>query len=116
MKSREESPEEGISPEKKSFSVKKRMKCTTIFKGKLTEQEALGGAGDNISPAAFVTNSASFEAKLCRPAVQRTRMQQRCRELDMQESIVTRSLQLRPGSCQCPSLQQLSYVHSMRQL
>ncbi|XP_009470911.1 PREDICTED: von Willebrand factor A domain-containing protein 3B [Nipponia nippon] len=40
-KSREESPEEGISPEKKSFSVKKSMKCTTIFKGKLTEQEAL---------------------------------------------------------------------------
>ncbi|KAM6284868.1 von Willebrand factor A domain-containing protein 3B isoform 2-T2 [Spheniscus humboldti] len=32
VKSREESPEEGISPEKKSFSVKKRMKCTTIFK------------------------------------------------------------------------------------
>ncbi|XP_009280112.1 PREDICTED: von Willebrand factor A domain-containing protein 3B [Aptenodytes forsteri] len=41
VKSREESPEEGVSPEKKSFSVKKRMKCTTIFKGKLTEQEAL---------------------------------------------------------------------------
>ncbi|XP_010291230.1 PREDICTED: LOW QUALITY PROTEIN: von Willebrand factor A domain-containing protein 3B [Phaethon lepturus] len=40
-KSREESPEEGISPEKKSFSVKKGMKCTSIFKGKLTEQEAL---------------------------------------------------------------------------
>ncbi|XP_075348041.1 von Willebrand factor A domain-containing protein 3B [Mycteria americana] len=32
MKSREESPEEGISPEKKSFSVKKSMKYTTIFK------------------------------------------------------------------------------------
>ncbi|XP_072709363.1 von Willebrand factor A domain-containing protein 3B [Ciconia boyciana] len=32
VKSREESPEEGISPEKKSFSVKKSMKCTTIFK------------------------------------------------------------------------------------
>ncbi|XP_076215216.1 von Willebrand factor A domain-containing protein 3B [Aptenodytes patagonicus] len=32
VKSREESPEEGVSPEKKSFSVKKRMKCTTIFK------------------------------------------------------------------------------------
>ncbi|XP_050765843.1 von Willebrand factor A domain-containing protein 3B [Gymnogyps californianus] len=41
VKSREESPEEGISPEKKSFSVKKSVKCTTIFKGKLTEQEAL---------------------------------------------------------------------------
>ncbi|XP_009322037.1 PREDICTED: von Willebrand factor A domain-containing protein 3B [Pygoscelis adeliae] len=41
VKSREESPEEGISPDKKSFSVKKTMKCTTIFKGKLTEQEAL---------------------------------------------------------------------------
>ncbi|KAM9301070.1 LOW QUALITY PROTEIN: von Willebrand factor A domain-containing protein 3B [Morus bassanus] len=32
VKSREESPEEGISPERKSFSVKKSMKCTTIFK------------------------------------------------------------------------------------
>ncbi|XP_075582774.1 LOW QUALITY PROTEIN: von Willebrand factor A domain-containing protein 3B [Pelecanus crispus] len=32
VKSREESPEEGISPEKKSFSVKKSMKCATIFK------------------------------------------------------------------------------------
>ncbi|XP_010078959.1 PREDICTED: von Willebrand factor A domain-containing protein 3B, partial [Pterocles gutturalis] len=40
MKSREESPEEGMSPEKKSFSVKKGVKCTTTFKGKLTEQEA----------------------------------------------------------------------------
>ncbi|XP_069626106.1 von Willebrand factor A domain-containing protein 3B [Haliaeetus albicilla] len=39
VKSREESPEEGTSPEKKSFSVKKSVKCTTIFKGKLTEQE-----------------------------------------------------------------------------
>nr|XP_009942202.1 PREDICTED: von Willebrand factor A domain-containing protein 3B [Opisthocomus hoazin] len=41
VKSREESPEEGISPEKKSFSVKNNVKCTTIFKGKLTEQETL---------------------------------------------------------------------------
>lgn len=49
MKSREESPEEGISPGKKSFSVKKSVKCTTVFKGKLTDQEALGGADDNIS-------------------------------------------------------------------
>ncbi|XP_063205179.1 von Willebrand factor A domain-containing protein 3B isoform X1 [Chroicocephalus ridibundus] len=32
VKSREESPEEGISPEKKSFSVKKSVKCTTVFK------------------------------------------------------------------------------------
>ncbi|KAM6093546.1 LOW QUALITY PROTEIN: von Willebrand factor A domain-containing protein 3B [Chlamydotis macqueenii] len=32
VKSRGESPEEGISPEKKSVSVKKSMKCTTIFK------------------------------------------------------------------------------------
>ncbi|XP_074913343.1 von Willebrand factor A domain-containing protein 3B [Buteo buteo] len=39
VKSREESPEEGTSLEKKSFSVKKSVKCTTIFKGKLTEQE-----------------------------------------------------------------------------
>ncbi|XP_052630044.1 von Willebrand factor A domain-containing protein 3B [Harpia harpyja] len=41
VKSREESPEEGTSPEKKSFSVKKSVKCRTIFKGKLTEQEAV---------------------------------------------------------------------------
>ncbi|XP_059671529.1 von Willebrand factor A domain-containing protein 3B [Gavia stellata] len=41
VKSREESPEEGMSPEKKSFSLKKSMKCATISKGKLTEQEAL---------------------------------------------------------------------------
>ncbi|XP_068251272.1 von Willebrand factor A domain-containing protein 3B [Nyctibius grandis] len=41
VKSREESPEEGISPEKKRFSVKKSVKCTTTFKGKLTEEEAL---------------------------------------------------------------------------
>ncbi|XP_074991291.1 von Willebrand factor A domain-containing protein 3B [Calonectris borealis] len=40
VKSREESPEEGISPEKKSFSVKKSMKCTTIFKD-LKMQKAL---------------------------------------------------------------------------
>ncbi|XP_054705296.1 von Willebrand factor A domain-containing protein 3B isoform X4 [Grus americana] len=32
VKSREESPEEGISPEKKNFSVKKTVKSTTIFK------------------------------------------------------------------------------------
>lgn len=49
MKSREESPEEGVSPEEKSFSVKKGVKCTAIFKGKLTEQEVLSAAGDNIS-------------------------------------------------------------------
>lgn len=64
MKSREESPKEGVSPEEKSFTVKKGVKCTTIFKGKLTEQEALTGADDNISPVTFVTNGASFEAKL----------------------------------------------------
>ncbi|NXE96793.1 VWA3B protein, partial [Menura novaehollandiae] len=79
VKSREESPEEGISPEEKCFSVRKSVKCTTIFKGKLTEQEAPGGADDNISPATFVTNGASFEAKLCRSAEQRTETQQRCR-------------------------------------
>ncbi|KAM6419820.1 von Willebrand factor A domain-containing protein 3B [Pluvialis apricaria] len=32
VKSREESPEEGIAPGKKSFSVKKSVKCTTVFK------------------------------------------------------------------------------------
>ncbi|XP_059695446.1 von Willebrand factor A domain-containing protein 3B [Haemorhous mexicanus] len=46
VKFREESPEEGVSPEEKSFSVKKGVKCTTIFKGKLTEQEALTGEDD----------------------------------------------------------------------
>lgn len=103
MKSREESPEEGTSPEKKSFSVKKSVKCTTIFKDKLTEQEDVGEEDDNFSPAVFVTNGALFEAKLCRPAAQRTGTQERCRELDTQEGIVTRALQLRPDSCQCPN-------------
>nr|XP_030133827.3 von Willebrand factor A domain-containing protein 3B [Taeniopygia guttata]XP_030133838.3 von Willebrand factor A domain-containing protein 3B [Taeniopygia guttata] len=46
VKSREESPEEGLSPEEKSFSVKNGVKCTTIFKGKLTEQEAPTGEDD----------------------------------------------------------------------
>ncbi|XP_071286973.1 von Willebrand factor A domain-containing protein 3B isoform X3 [Agelaius tricolor] len=46
VKFREESPEEGVSPEEKSLSVKKSVKCTTIFKGKLTEQEALTGEDD----------------------------------------------------------------------
>ncbi|XP_058656332.1 von Willebrand factor A domain-containing protein 3B [Ammospiza caudacuta] len=46
VKFREESPEEGVSPEEKSFSVKKGGKCTTNFKGKLTEQEALTGEDD----------------------------------------------------------------------
>ncbi|XP_074949471.1 von Willebrand factor A domain-containing protein 3B isoform X1 [Phalacrocorax aristotelis] len=32
VKYREESPEEGICPERKSFSVKKSMECATIFK------------------------------------------------------------------------------------
>ncbi|XP_033915842.1 von Willebrand factor A domain-containing protein 3B [Melopsittacus undulatus] len=40
-KSREESPEEGIFPEKKRFSVKKSVKCTTTCEGKLPEQESL---------------------------------------------------------------------------
>ncbi|NXP91403.1 VWA3B protein, partial [Passerina amoena] len=79
VKFREESPEEGVSPEKKSFSVKKGVKCKTIFKGKLTEQEALTGEDGKVSPITFVTNGASFEAKLCRSAVQRTETQQRYR-------------------------------------
>ncbi|XP_009977126.1 PREDICTED: von Willebrand factor A domain-containing protein 3B [Tauraco erythrolophus] len=41
VKSREESSEDGTSPEKKSCSIKKSVKCTTTFKGKLAEQEAL---------------------------------------------------------------------------
>ncbi|KAM4904384.1 LOW QUALITY PROTEIN: von Willebrand factor A domain-containing protein 3B [Sylvia borin] len=32
VKSREKSPEKGLSPEEKSFSVKRGVKCTTIFK------------------------------------------------------------------------------------
>ncbi|NXO11539.1 VWA3B protein, partial [Oriolus oriolus] len=79
VKSREESPEKGMSPEEKSFSVKKSVKCTAIFKGKLTEQEVPSGAGDNVSPVTFVCTGASFEAKLCKSAVQRTETQQRCR-------------------------------------
>ncbi|XP_014815694.1 PREDICTED: von Willebrand factor A domain-containing protein 3B [Calidris pugnax] len=39
-KSREESTEEGIAPRKKSFSVKKSVKCTTVFKD-LETQEAV---------------------------------------------------------------------------
>ncbi|NWV04549.1 VWA3B protein, partial [Ptilonorhynchus violaceus] len=79
VKFKEESPEEGVSPEKRSFSVRKGVKCTTICKGKLTEQEAPSGADDNISPATFLTNGASCEAKMCRSALQRTETQQRCR-------------------------------------
>ncbi|NXK03441.1 VWA3B protein, partial [Herpetotheres cachinnans] len=86
VKSREQSPEEGVFPERKGFSDKKSVTCTTIFKGKWTELEALGAADNNISPAAFVTNGASFEAKLSGPAVQRTGTQQRCRELDVREA------------------------------
>ncbi|KAM9264960.1 LOW QUALITY PROTEIN: von Willebrand factor A domain-containing protein 3B [Cariama cristata] len=40
MKSREESPEEGISPEKESFPVKKSVKCPAIFKD-LKRQKAV---------------------------------------------------------------------------
>lgn len=56
MQSREESPEERTSPEKKSFSLRKSVKCTTVFKGRLTQQEALGGVAD-ISLDMFGTNS-----------------------------------------------------------
>ncbi|NXB14676.1 VWA3B protein, partial [Rhagologus leucostigma] len=79
VKSREEGLEEGMSPEEKSFSVKKGVKCTAIFKGKLTEQEVRSGAGNNVSPVIFVSSGASFEAKLCRSAVHGTEIQQRCR-------------------------------------
>ncbi|XP_021268253.1 von Willebrand factor A domain-containing protein 3B isoform X8 [Numida meleagris] len=41
LKSREESPEERVSPEKRSFSVRKSVNCTTVLKGRLTQQEAL---------------------------------------------------------------------------
>ncbi|NXM45392.1 VWA3B protein, partial [Gymnorhina tibicen] len=79
VKSREESLEEGMSPEEKNFSVKKGVKCTAVFKGKLTEQEVPSGTGNNISPVTFVSSGASLEAKLCRSAVHRTEPQQRCR-------------------------------------
>ncbi|CAN8196432.1 unnamed protein product [Coccothraustes coccothraustes] len=59
VKFREESPEEGVSPEEKSLSVKKGVKCTTIFKGKLTEHEALTGEDGKVSPITFVTNGVS---------------------------------------------------------
>ncbi|NXO04668.1 VWA3B protein, partial [Rhinopomastus cyanomelas] len=101
VKSREESPEEGTSSERKSFSVKRSVKCTDTFKGKLTEQEALVGAEDNTSPAAFVTNGASFDAKVsaCGRKV-----------WNAVENIVARFLELPPHSYK------LSYIHSMWQL
>ncbi|XP_010221936.1 PREDICTED: von Willebrand factor A domain-containing protein 3B [Tinamus guttatus] len=43
MKSREESPEERASPEKKFFSDRKNVKSATTFKGKLSQQEAGSG-------------------------------------------------------------------------
>ncbi|RLW07769.1 hypothetical protein DV515_00003801 [Chloebia gouldiae] len=46
VKLREESPEEGVSPEERSFSVKEGVEFTTILKGKLTEQEAPTGEAD----------------------------------------------------------------------
>ncbi|NWZ44418.1 VWA3B protein, partial [Brachypodius atriceps] len=79
VKSRGESPEVGVSPAEKRFSLKKGVKCTTIFKDKLTEQEVPSGADGKVSPIAFVTDGTSFEAKLCSSAVQRTETQQRCR-------------------------------------
>ncbi|NWU28587.1 VWA3B protein, partial [Dyaphorophyia castanea] len=79
VKSKEESLEEGMSREEKSLSVKKGVKCTAIFKGKLTEQEVTSGAGNNVSPVTFVSSGASLEAKLRGSAVQRTETQQRCR-------------------------------------
>lgn len=88
VQSREESPEERTSPEKKSFSLRKSVKCTTVFKGRLTQQEALGGVAD-ISLDMFGTNS-SKQAKPCRPTVERSRAQQRCIELDKQEGVETR--------------------------
>ncbi|XP_016155190.1 PREDICTED: von Willebrand factor A domain-containing protein 3B isoform X2 [Ficedula albicollis] len=42
VKAREESPEEGVSPEEKGFSVKRGVKCTTVFKDSLTEQAPSG--------------------------------------------------------------------------
>ncbi|NXU25558.1 VWA3B protein, partial [Thalassarche chlororhynchos] len=118
VKSREESPEEGISPEKKSFSVKKSMKCTTIFKGKLTEQEAPGGADDNISPAAFVTNSALLEAKLQSCSTKdryAAEMQKAGHAGEYCNKVLTAAARLLSVP-KLFSLQQLSYVYSMRQL
>ncbi|NXB72796.1 VWA3B protein, partial [Donacobius atricapilla] len=101
VKSREESPEEGVSPEEKSFSVKKGVKCTTVFKGKLTEQEAPSRAAGKVSPITFVTNGTSFEAKLCTSPVQRTETQQRCRvghEVGYCDSVLTAVARLLPVS------------------
>lgn len=60
-------------------------------------------ADNNTSPPVFVTNGVSLEAIPCRPMVQRAGTQQRCRELVMQQGIVTRSSQLQPESCQHPN-------------
>ncbi|NXK81552.1 VWA3B protein, partial [Amazona guildingii] len=113
-KSREESPEEGISPEKKRFSIRKSVKCTTTCKGKLPEQESLGGAGNNISPAVFVTNGASFEAKVCRTAAQRIGTQRATGAEGYCNKALTSVARLLPVP-KLLGLQQLSYVHGMRQ-
>ncbi|XP_032055960.1 LOW QUALITY PROTEIN: von Willebrand factor A domain-containing protein 3B [Aythya fuligula] len=42
VQSSEESPEERTSPEKKSFSLRKSVKCTTVFKGRLTGSPGWG--------------------------------------------------------------------------
>ncbi|KFW88558.1 von Willebrand factor A domain-containing protein 3B, partial [Phalacrocorax carbo] len=119
VKSREESPEEGICPERKSFSVKKSMECATIFKGKLTEQEPLGGAADNVSSAAFVTNTTSSEGKTvqtCNTKDQNTAKMQRAGHGGWYcNKVFTAVARLLPVPKLC-SLPQLSYVHSMRQL
>ncbi|NWI99612.1 VWA3B protein, partial [Crypturellus undulatus] len=72
MKSREESPEERVSPEKKGFSDRKNVKTATTFKDKLTQQEAGSGTGSNISSNRFEMSGVSFGTKLNKPAEKRS--------------------------------------------
>lgn len=93
------------------------MKCTTTCEGKSPEQESLGGADNNISPAVFVTNGASFEAKECRTAAQRTGTQLRCR-VGRAKGYCNKALTCvarLPPVPKLLGLQQLSHVHTMRQ-
>ncbi|XP_054243859.1 von Willebrand factor A domain-containing protein 3B [Indicator indicator] len=61
VKSGEENLEEGISPEEKIFSVKRSVKRTTIVKGKLMEQEDLGGADVKMQKAVKKTSKSSLD-------------------------------------------------------
>ncbi|XP_032908368.1 von Willebrand factor A domain-containing protein 3B [Catharus ustulatus] len=55
VKSREGSPEEGVNPEEKGFSVKKGVKCTTIFKDvKMQNVERASKSSLDISSALWL--------------------------------------------------------------